>query len=39
MSLIYPLECDVKTLLLKTSQTWVVEHGEIKVVLTLKLHS
>lgn len=34
----YPLELDSETLLLKKPHTLVIEHGEIKLVLSWKLH-
>lgn len=34
----YPLELDSKILLLKILHSWVIEHREIKLILTWKLH-
>lgn len=36
--LVYPPELDGKNLFLQTSQTGVIEHGNIKLALALKLH-
>lgn len=37
-SLGYPLDLDTETLLLKKPHTLVIEHGEIKLALSQKLH-